>query len=319
MSVQIGEQQYSQESMRDQTINKQNGTTIGLYPIIGGPPIPNLEALQATGCMGGDIDLYNSVQRAVECAIDSEGQNVGTLGQSVILAEAASQPPISCMMELVTGPYADCGEEIPSDRRQAAYDNFVAITGYRPINWNQTLNHLNAQQKTILNFNAFYIFFPIFLLSVIVIWLMVGFGWINWVVGLFFTGLVFIILYGFSMLYRIHAHSFLNQQNQQLQQDVTNAQRNFENSIAYWPQGLFSVACAVTATGDTRSWRCNEPGDCPDCPTVSSNKVSSKSSKTVKSVGVCGCAAKSKTETVEDATEIAPKLIRKRRVIRRKK
>lgn len=313
MSVQIGEQHYSHEAVPKQ---------IDTAPIIGGPPLPNFQSipdfqpLQATGCTAGDIDLYNSVQHAVECAIASEGPNVGPLGQSVILAEAASQPPISCMMELITGPYSDCGEEIPSDKRKAAYDSFVSITGYKPIDWNHALNHLNDQQKKILNFNAFYIFFPIFLLSVIIIWIMVGFGWINWVIGLFFTGLVFIILYGFSILYRIHVHSFLNQQNQQLQRDVSNAQHNFENSIAYWPQGLFAVACAVTATGDTGSWRCNEPGDCPDCPTVSSDKISRKSRKAIRGSSVCGGAKCQEGDVIH---EEAPKLVRRKRLLRRKK
>lgn len=294
MSVQSGEQ------IDSETLSSM---------IIGGPPVPNFQPLQVTGCTEADLDLYNQVERGVECAIASEGPGVGPLGQSVLLAQTASQAPISCMIELLTGPYANCDAEIPNEQRRAAYNSFATITGYRPINWNQALNHLNDQQKNILNFNAFYLFFPIFLLAMIVIWLMVGFGWFNWVVGLFLSGLVFIVLYGFSMLYRIHAHTFINDQNQQLQQDVSDAQNNFENSIAYWPQGLFAAACAVTATGGASGWTCNEISNCPACPSIPSETLSGQSRKSTRQAAVCG-------GSLETQSRVIPKVLRKKRVLR---
>lgn len=217
--------------------------------------VNELQPLQVTGCTAGDIEFYNEVERSVECAV-AGGTGLGPVGK---LVELANQPSIQCMNNLIMSDYFDCnGPEIPADKRQTAYNNFVSVTGLKPVNWNHTFNHLNSGQKQILNFNAFYIFFPIFLLSMIAIWLMVGFGWINWIPGLFLSGLVFVILYGFSILYRIHARNFLDNQNQQLQQDANDAQKNFENSVAYFPQGLFAVACAVTATGTTGDWKCNE-------------------------------------------------------------
>lgn len=282
--------------------------------VIGIPSISELQQLQVTGCTAGDIELYNQVERSIECAIASEGPNVGPLGQAYVLGEVASRPPISCMIDLVTDPNSECGVEIPSNKRKAAFNAFSEVTGYKPINLSQSFNHITSTQKKILNFNAFYIFFPIFLLGLIVIWLMVGVGWIDWIVGLFLTALSFLILYGFSMAYRIHAQNFLNNENNQLQNDANAAQTNFENSIAYWPQGLFAVACAVTATGGT-GWTCNEPGDCPTCPPVGGS-ISSSNEQLTKMGGVCGSSV-IKTKIVNK--EEKSKTLRKRRSQRRKR
>lgn len=227
---------------------------------------PEIIPLQATGCTAGHFQLYNEVERAVECAIGSEGPGVGPLGQSVLLAGLASQPPLSCMIDLVTGPSSDCGTEIPASRRRAAYDAFTDITGFRPANFGVFFSQVTNEQRELLNINAFYMFFPLFILSLLTIWLLVGFGWMSWPIGLFLSALMFLIIYGFSLLYRMQANNFLVNQNAIWQNEAINAQDNFEDTVAYWPQGLFGVACSVTSTGGT-GWRCNDGGDdCPGCP-----------------------------------------------------
>ena len=263
-------------------------------PTIGGPPVPGIPMLQATGCTEGDIALYKQVDHAINCAIVKDGSNVTSLGKSIVLTDIASKPPISCMIDLMTGPYVDCGAKIPNDKRKDAYNAFTEVTGLKPINLNNVLTNLNNQQKNILKFNAFYIFFPLFLLSVVAIWLMVGFSWFDWAVGMFLMGLIFIVLYGFSILYRMHAQSYLNDQNTILQNDATNAQNNFENSVAYWPQGLFATACAVTAPTGGTGWICNETQDCQSC-----HKTQNINSK---SQACCSSNLKDKTQQYE--TEI---------------
>lgn len=221
--------------------------------------------LQVTGCTGGDFQLYNDVERAVECAIGSEGPGVGPLGQSVRLASIANRPPLSCMIDLVTGPSSDCGTEIPPDRRQAAFDTFSNITGFRPANLGFIFNQVTHEQRELLNIQTFYMFFPLFILSLLAIWLLVGFGWMSWPIGLFLSALVFLIIYGFSLLYRMQANNFLDNQDTIWENEVVNVQDNFEDTVAYWPQGLFGVACSVTSTGGT-GWVCNNGDDCPGCP-----------------------------------------------------
>jgi len=240
-------------------------------------PTDNVQLLQVTGCTAGNLELYNQVQNAIDCTIGSEGPNVSSLGQAVLLADIANQPPVSCMLNLLKGQYSDCGTTIPSNLRKAAFDAFTEVTGFKSFNNNQAFNIINSDQKAIVNCTAFYFFIPMLILLFIGVSLLVGFSWINWVAGLFLIVLIFIILYGATIAYRIKLLGYLNTNNNQLQQDVTNTQNNFENSVAYWPQGLFAVACAITATGGTGSWSCNEVNPCDinnDCCVIEKQQPS---------------------------------------------
>lgn len=216
---------------------------------ITGPNTPIV--LQVTGCTAGDAELYNAVERSIECSIASQGPNVGPLGQSLLLAEAASQPPLSCMLNLARSP---C-DEIPEDRRRAAYNAFTSVTRLQPVQLDTFFSQVTEEQRQVLNFNAFYIYFPLFVVIIIGLWLMVGFNWISWPVGLFLSVLMFIILYAFSILYRIQVYNVLSNQDSIWQTNATNIQSNLANSVAYLPQGLFAASCAVT--GDD-SWSCNQ-------------------------------------------------------------
>lgn len=165
-----------------------------------------------------------------------------------------TEVPFSCMINLIKN-YAYCGESISDDKVQAAYEAFVDVTGYKTADLNAAFNTIMETNEALLNFNVFYIFTPIFILILLAVWFMVGFSWINWVVGLFISGVAFIVLYGFAVFYRIQVQDYLDSQNNKLHGYVDTAQKNLENSVAYWPQGLFAVACAVTSD----DWKCNEP------------------------------------------------------------
>jgi hypothetical protein len=239
----MADQNGVNQNRADQNGVNQNG--VNQNEIIAVP-------LQVTGCTAGNFDLYSEVQTAIDCTIASEGpSNVSSLGLATLLAEIADQPPISCMINLITGQLAGCGTSIPDAKRQAAFNAFYEITGYNPLN----LNNFNEDQKTLLNFNVYYIIFPVILTFWIAIWLMVGFGWIAWAAGLFLSVLTVIILYGFSIIYRIQVENFLNSTHPQLPVSAG----NFEDNLAYWPQGLFAAACALTASTGTTGWTCNPP------------------------------------------------------------
>ena len=255
-------------------------------------------ATAPTGCTGVDFVLYSQVQRSIDCVIDSEG-SILEPGSLAYATKLPTTPPISCMLNLLTGPYSQCGSRIPDDKLKAAYDAFTEITGYKPVDLGQIFNQLNEEQKTILAFSTLYIFMPIFIIILIAIWLMVGFGWFNWIVGIFLTVSAIVIMYIFIIAYRIHIENFLNSQTDQLEKDTRNAQDNFQNSVAYWPQGLFGIACAITATGTT-GWQCNESqsiseptsepveNDVSVARNINKRRKTSLKSKKAKKNG-CGC------------------------------
>lgn len=244
MSKQSGEQ-YSHDALRKQIDNVN----------VGGPPL---------GCTGSNQELFNQVQNAAECACASEGTVGGPLCDAISAGRVMKQKPFSCMVDLIED-YSDCNKNIPENKRKAAYKAFSDVTGYKQANLNKIFSTVDENFDAIANFNSFYMFMPTMILLLIIIWLMVGFRWINWVLGLFFSSLVFVVLYGFSVMYRIHFQNYINSKSKVIQNQATLTQQSFENSIAYWPQGLFAAACAVTNNGQTGSWSCNDKNPCPPC------------------------------------------------------
>lgn len=249
-------------------------------------------ATAVTGCTGTDFTLYNQVQKSIDCVVASEGTNL-QLGSLAYAINLPTTQPVSCMLDLVTGPYSKCGSSIPDDKKQAAYDAFSEITGYRPIDLNHIFDNLNEEQKTILAFNSFYIFVPLLIILLIAVWLMVGFGWFNWVIGIYLTISAILVIYIFSVAYRLHVQNFLDSRVNQVKSDADAAQNNFQNSIAYWPQGLFAAACAVMATGTT-GWRCNDSPDSNLVSTINTVKVHRKKKS------CCGCKSSPLTEDKEE-------------------
>lgn len=234
---------------------------------VGGSPIHNsqqFQVLQVTGATGSNQELFNQVQSAIEYACGSEGPEGGPLCAALAAGQVASQPPFNCMIDLIQN-YSNCGEDIPKPKREAAFKVFSDVTGYKSIDIGSIFTSFNRDISALFNLNAFYMFVPVMILFLIIIWLMVGFRWMNWVLGLFFTVLVIVVLYGFSILYRVTIENYVRSHTPLVQNELNAFQENFENSIAYWPQGLFAAACAVTCNGSTGCWACNRSPVCPPC------------------------------------------------------
>lgn len=193
---------------------------------VGGPPPRN----RVKSCNKGACETSNN---------DNSGNDV----------------PFSCMRNLIEN--FQCGKPLPQDKVDKAYKTFTEVTGYTGPNYNEIFTNIAYQTQAAIDFNSGYLYSPIMLLSLVIIWLGVGFGWFNWVVGLFLSLLAFVILYGFSIAYRIHAKSWLREQYQVNTAYINNLQKQYENSIAYWNQGLYASACAIMSDSDD-FWKCND-------------------------------------------------------------
>ena len=217
-----------------------------LPPNAGGPLFP---LLQATGCTGS-LEILNEVQNAINCNCTG---STGSLCDLVNAAAIINQVPLSCMTNLLTGEFSQCGAIISDAQRQAAFNAFTDITGFKPVDLNQAFSIITEDEKKVLAFTAFYIFFPLGLIILIGIWILAIVGTFTWPLALFLSIFLFIILYLLSIAYRNQAEHSLNSRNTQLRTIVSESQTNFQNSVALFPQALYAIACAITGNG----WRCN--------------------------------------------------------------
>ena len=226
------------------------------------------ELIEANGpplaqCEGSDQDLFNRVQAAAECACDSEGLGGGPLCAALAAGQLVNEAPFSCMIDLIVN-HSDCDKPIPIEKRVAAYEAFSEVTGYKQADLGTIFDTINGDFTALVNFNAFYAFGPTAIAMIILIALMMGFKKMTWELGFFLIVFAIVLMYSFSAMYRMHVRSYLNGRTHTVQEAIKEAQLSFENSIAYWPQGLFAAACAVTSD----DWTCNEVPECPPCAKV---------------------------------------------------
>ena len=218
--------------------------------------------------------FYEKMQHATNCVCKSTSGISGATGslcQAVQAGNLINTPPFNSMIELLTGPYSKCQAVIPPEKKQAAYNNFKSITGYIPPDVNQIVTIISDNQKSIANYTALYIFLILFTLCIIVLILLGLAGLISPMIIILLAVLAFFILYSISLAYSFGAQRIINDRNVHLLKTLTNDQNNFQNTVAYWPQGFFGVASVLTtgatgakgatgatgATGIYSFWPCN--------------------------------------------------------------
>lgn len=228
------------------------------------PTVDYQSVFNPRACTDGDRQFYNQMKRAVECGYNPEDTEFSHLDAAIDAGKLMAQKPYSCMIDLINN-YSSCYQEIPLDKRQAAYKAFVDVTGYKQPNLDLIFNNVEGSFDALVNFNSFYMFAPTLIMFLIIIWLMVGFKWMTLGLGLFFTVLVIVVYYSFTIAYRINFEYYMRTRRQTIKNQTNLAQNAFENSIAYWPQGLMAAACAVTCDNPEDCWTCHGGPNCPPC------------------------------------------------------
>lgn len=204
--------------------------------------------------------MYERMQDAIDCVCNGASGPTGSLCQAVQASNLLNTVPFTSMVELITGPYSICQSVIPPEHRQAAYDSFVSITGYTPPNLTQVVTTISNNQKSLANYTALYVFLILLMLAIIILAILVLVSVLTWPMGIIIAVLIFLSLYTISLAYTLGAQRMIDDQSSQILETVTNEQSNFQNTVAYWPQGLFGIASTLTATGATGAtgiWPCN--------------------------------------------------------------
>ena len=199
---------------------------------------------------------YPCVTQNLEAYCDTVGEAGGSLCKAMTVGDLAYEQPISSMIDLISNNM-ECGVPLTEEQKTNAYNAYLKVTGLTEVDYEKIIKTVQNEFAYLFRFNSFYMFLPITILVTIIVWLMVIVGWITWPVGSFITTLVWIILYGASVAYRIHLTSMLRSRFKVLFDDASKAQKSRQDSVAYMPQALFAVASAITTPGSGPQWYCN--------------------------------------------------------------
>lgn len=187
--------------------------------------------------------IYQEVDSSITSNINQQGKdNVSGLAKAVVVANSA---PIATFYDIINA-FPKLTPELVEKAAQA----FSKTTGFHPSQL--SVNNVStspAKQigKKIVNYNAFYIFFPMGFVWFVAIWLMVGFGWLNWVVGIYLSMLLILIVYIFDVVYRINAqHAIDNVVDEQTSSSSSSS--NMETFVAYLPQLVHAIGTALNSS-----------------------------------------------------------------------
>lgn len=176
----------------------------------------------------------------------------GPLCDALQLGVKLRTSPYSCFVELVDN--YTC-KNLSVEKKKELYNKYLEITGIKEYNITAAATIANVQTYDIILYTCFYIFMPISLLLFIVIWVLVILKRLTWVFGVYATMLLFIIMYGFSIGYRIHAMNLIRQNQEIIDSEYAAYLESTRNGIPYMPQALLGMACSITC----------DQADCVSC------------------------------------------------------
>lgn len=198
---------------------------------------------------------YPCVTTNLEQYCSTAGPSAGNLCKAMAVGEVSFQEPLSSMYDLIINNMT-CGIPLTDEQITNAYNAYIKVTGLKQQDFNKILKTIQDEFESLFKFNAAYMFLPITILLSIVVWIMVIVGWFNWVVGFYITTLVWIVLYGSSIAYRIHLTTILRNRFNKLINEASEAQKTYEQSVALMPQALLAVASAITTPAGQDPWIC---------------------------------------------------------------
>lgn len=153
-------------------------------------------------------------------------------------------PPWSCLREQLDPTTQVLNPS--SKQRAAAYQAFINATGVSIYQLElELLQAKNAQDQSIFKLNSFFWFASIVYLMSTVLLVYIVTGHISTWARAFFYILTLIIIYGASILYRVHVQNIYSQGYQRELQRVLSQQQAARDSVALWVPALGEIACAI--------------------------------------------------------------------------
>lgn len=168
-------------------------------------------------------------------------------------------PPLSCLYNLYENDMY-CDQSFSEEQSGKAYQAWTEVTGYDPIKVIKELNQHNNIEYKVINGTCLFIFLPVSVIFLLLIWIGVGFELYNWVVGFYLSLFMGFVMYSCSVGYRVYAYKLLQENRGEKAQALLAAERSYINSIAKIPQAILAASCAVNCEG-LGCWTCNNKNE----------------------------------------------------------
>lgn len=208
-----------------------------------------------------DNTAFLQLQENITACCASEGSRENPICRAMTAGDIIYKRPIADMLEFINS-YMTCREPLSPEQSQAAYDAFIAVTGWNPGYLQSIFTTLESQNENIALQSTIYLFAPIAIITLGIIWMMVGFGWMDWALAIYLTVLTLAILYICGLLYRINVENRLRSNGSAIRSQLAAANENLKQAIPMAIQGFFAMASAVSTIPPEKPWTCNPSTVC---------------------------------------------------------
>jgi hypothetical protein len=251
--------------------------------LLGATQSPCLGCTGCTGCPGlptpDEIKfLFFLVDEICQCSGDtnvpcgntSEMCTVWNSVRGVVLefvtkaycfiANFTCNSPGKCLVDFLTGATGGiCSGSLDPERRECALKVFLQQSGLPPF---PTSFVKETVGNAILGFSSrsiTYTYLPILIIGLLMIWIMVGVGWIGVGAGIIFTVGLFAIMYFFFVSYRSSFEVYVNDNIESISSEVEKYKATVSAAIPKIPGAAASALCAYTGN----CFQCE--ADIPSC------------------------------------------------------
>lgn len=235
------------------------GTSTLSQPLSNGAALPLPD-----GCTGDQGQCISATMSTYCETVGLTDPTCAALAGGTLVNNVVTVPPVACVLEHIE-TYMCCDSTLSEQQKTAAYEAYVNATKYTPLSMVDFINDEQLQSNRAVTLNAVFFFVPVMLLILIIIWIFVGTGHMNWPMGIFFSLLTIIILYGFSVAYRVTARNSYDRYYSNQLKRAKDAEIGYRNGVAYMLQGLLAASCAITSDGTCAGgscWTCNPGATC---------------------------------------------------------
>lgn len=204
-------------------------------PVVGGPP---------------QNRTRNRVSNKNNC-FATTGRTNGTNREQVNIdfdpniSDKLSRKPYTCLINLIE-KYPSFTNKIPDDIAKEAFDSYKNTTGVdRATVIKNLLSAFNNDTSKLTIVNTIFIFIPLALMLLIVIWVLFASNALSLGVSLFLSVFILLIIYTFCVVYRLIIYNNLTT-SIDFSNYVDQLNESERNNVLYFAQGLLTAACKIS-------------------------------------------------------------------------
>jgi uncharacterized membrane protein len=185
-------------------------------------------------------------RRAAEC--ERQVADPWSNSQLGTLINALGRPPVSCLLDLVAN-HLSCNQPVDLGKLKTAWDTFLQNSGLHLPSVGTATSYATELAQRLGGLFSLFMYLPLFILGIFVIWGLVGLRKIGWGLGFFLTILLVFFLYLMTVLFRYTIEQIIVRVVNYVQNYANKHSGEIKSVLSKAPAAALSAVCTYTGHG----------------------------------------------------------------------